>query len=288
MALGANAGNGRQTAHPFGLAPMTPSILVYTCVFGGYDRIFPPVRPEADIDYVIVTDDGKVAVPGWRTMVVDRTRFRSRKAPNRYFKMLAHRSDLAGYDISVYVDGNIRVISRTREFVDAFVRSGAALGSYRHPFRSSVAEEAARCLHQGKLHDRNALEAELAAYRKDGFPDEQGLMETGVVLKNHRHPSLDPAMDLWWDLFERHDSRDQIGLPYVLWKLDLPTLFIEPSYRIRNPYFGIYPHMGDGATTSRYAYVAARSFDNGAFSLAFRAWKLKWRIQRLFRRLKGH
>jgi hypothetical protein len=266
---------------------MTTKILVYTCVFGGYDRIFPPVHPDPGIDYVLVTDDPKLAVAGWRTLAIDKKRFRSPKAPNRYFKMLAHREELSGYDISIYVDGNIRVIGRTREFASAFVQSGAAFGSYRHPVRSSVAQEAQRCLQQRKLTDATKLDAELAAYREDGFPDDQGLMETGVVLKNHAHPALDPAMDLWWYLFERHDSRDQISLPYVQWKLGLPSLYIEPSYREPNAYFGIYPHVGAGAAASRYALLAARSFDSTLHSMAFRAWNLKWRMQRMVRRANG-
>ena len=96
---------------------MTTRILVYTCVFGGYDRVYPPVHRDPAIDYVLVTDDPAMSVAGWRTLAVDRERFGSEKAPNRHFKMLAHRNGLAGYDVSVYVDGNIRVIGRTAELM---------------------------------------------------------------------------------------------------------------------------------------------------------------------------
>ena len=40
-------------------------------MFGGYDRVFPPMVPEAGIDHVLVTDDSAMQVRGWRTLVID-------------------------------------------------------------------------------------------------------------------------------------------------------------------------------------------------------------------------
>ena len=263
---------------------MSLRILVYTCVFGGYDRIYPPVAPEPEIDYVLVTDDPTMQVGGWRTLAIDPGQFETAKAPNRYFKMLGHRRELSGYDVSIYVDGNIRVIGRLWELVDRFRDTGAAFASYRHPLRQSVQEEAACCLAGGKLKDAGRLQAELEEFRSEGFPDQQGLMETGVVLKNHHHPQLEAAMELWWGLFERYDSRDQIGLPYVQWKLGLPTWYIEPSYRLPNPHFGIYPHLGTGKAANLHAHVTARSYDSALHALVLRAWQAKWALQRSLRK----
>lgn len=266
---------------------MMPRILVYTCVFGGYDRVFPPVRRDPSIDYVLVTDDPGMEVPGWRTLAVDKARFKTAKAPNRYFKMLAHRQELGGYDVSVYVDGNIRVIGRTAELVAAFLASGAALGTCVHPARSSVGEEVERCLLQGKLGDVDRAALEIATYRAAGFDDRCGLRETGVVLKNHAHPALEPAMSLWWECFERYDSRDQISLPYVQWKLGLEIFDIEPGFRSKNPYFGIYPHARSGTAPARYAHCVARSFDDPLHAFLLKAWNGKWRLQRAWRRMTG-
>jgi hypothetical protein len=266
---------------------MTASIVVYTCVFGSYDRVFPPVRPEHGVDYVMLTDDAANSVAGWRTVVVDTTRFRSRKGPNRYFKMLAHRRELPRCDVSVYVDGNLRVLGGIRELAEAFLREGVAVGMCAHPLRSSVAEEAECCLARRKVQDERAVRAELAAYVADGFPDRAGLHETGVILKNHGHSALDPAMDLWWECFERYDTRDQLSFPYVRWKLGLATYEIKPSFRAGSRCFGIYPHFGDRSIRRGYAYCAARSFDSRLHALALAAWELKWQVQRRLRPRKG-
>jgi hypothetical protein len=116
-----------------------------------------------------------------------------------------------------------------------------------------------------------------------GFPDAQGLIEAGVLLKNHRHEGLAPAMRLWWQLFERYRSRDQFSLPFVVWKHELPCFFIEQSFRAPNPYFGLYPHQGAG--NQRYARVMARSYDSPAYRLVLKIWNAKWHVQRSLRGL---
>jgi hypothetical protein len=258
-------------------------LLAYTCVFGGYDRVFPPAHREPGIDYVIITDDPGLRVAGWRTEVVGTSTFRSAKAPNRHFKMVGHPA-LRDYDASVYVDGNIRIINGLVALAGSFLETGAAIGLYPHPSRHSVGQELLACLAAGKIGPADHVEEELAQYRADGFPDEAGLAETGVLVRNHAHPALEPAMALWWSLFERFDTRDQLSLPYVLWKTRLPTHWFPRPFRTKNPNFGIYPHLAAKGVSERYAYVAARSYDSALHLLTLRMWHAKWRVQRSFRK----
>lgn len=258
-------------------------ILVYTCVFNGYDLVLPPVRADTSVDYVVITEDATLDVSGWRTHVVDKAAFRTAKSPNRHYKMLAHHL-LKGYAASVYVDGNIRVLGPLSPLVERFLQSGKALGVYRHPLRTSVAEEVATCESVGKLKGSKSAHDEQAIYYADGFQDDVGLVETGVLLKNHSHSQLDSAMNLWWSLFERFDTRDQISLPYVLWKTGLPVDWQAQSFRDPNPYFGIYPHLGSKHVPARYTYVAARAYDSLIYRAILRLWHARWQLKR---RLRG-
>lgn len=255
--------------------------LVYTSVFRGYDKVFPPRILEDGLDYVIVTDDPELRVAGWKTMVVDPQRIRSQGA-NRYYKMLAHRV-LPGYDYSLYVDGNIRLLGRTSEVLSKFKASRAALGLYRHPSRSSVAEEIKACVAGLKIAASELAQEEFAAYVEDGFADDVGLVETGIVYKNHSHAALDSAMALWWSLYDRYGTRDQISLPYVQWKTRVPCVFQTGSFRDPNPFFGIYPHVGRGRSSSLYGYVSARSYDSVLYRAWLSAWRGKWAVQRWWR-----
>lgn len=257
-------------------------LLVYKAVFGPYDRVFPPVTPEAGVDYVIVTDDATTRVPGWRTHVVDPAPFGSPKAANLHYRALIHR-ELPGYNASLYSDGNIRLLGSMSRFMEPFLASGAALGVYPHPLRTTVADEIEACIAAGKT-DAARLRAEWDEYRGLGFPDDVGLIETTIMLRNHAAPDLDPAMALWNDLFQRHQTRDQISLPFVQWKVGFSRHDLHPSFRQPNPWFGLYPHRGARDVSPLYADLFARSYDSVAHRLALAAWN-GWRAAR--RGLKG-
>jgi hypothetical protein len=257
--------------------------LAYTCVFDGYDRIFPPVRKDPALDYVVVTDDQDLRVDGWQTLVVDPTRFESPRVANRHYKMLGHRY-FDQYAASVYVDGNIRMLGNASEPLSQLIDSNAALGLFKHPKRGSVAAEIAACVEHGKTTVSERNREELSDYRLDGFTDQQGLVEATVLLKNHRHLALDRAMSLWWTLFERYESRDQFSLPYVLWKTGVPYVWQARSFRDPNPYFGIYPHAGAKGVSPMFTYLSARSYDSNIHRWCLEAWHAKWWLQRRFRR----
>lgn len=257
-------------------------LLVYTCVVGGYDRVFPPVKAEPGVDYVIVSDDASIEVEGWRTVAVDASDHATARAHNRRFKMLGHEI-LSGYDFSIYVDGNIRILGPLSPLVARFIDSGAALGVYPHPTRSKVAEEVSACVAARKSAFPEKLEAEYAEYVADGFPDIGGLVEGGILLKNHAHPALGNAMRLWWSLFERSGSRDQISLPYVIWKTNLSCHYELLSFREANPYFGLYPHAKGKDVPPLYALLSARAYDSKIHRCLLDCWHAKWMLQRRLR-----
>ncbi|WP_456375030.1 glycosyltransferase domain-containing protein [Thiolapillus sp.] len=260
--------------------------LVYTCVFGGYDLIFPPAVVEAEIDYIIITDDPQLQVRGWRSKTVSTTEFANPQLANRYYKMLGHR-EFPGYDCSLYVDGNIRLLGKTSKLLRAFCSSGAVLGLFQHPHRKNIREESLACVTQGKIVRENNLHRELEYYAKDGFSDQGELVEAGVLLKNHLDPKLDEAMSLWWELYSRFATRDQISLPYVLWKTGAQVLYQGYSFRDANPWFGLYAHLGGKDIPRHYAWIQGRAYDSFFHRLLLDAWHLSWRIRRRFRGIKN-
>lgn len=259
-------------------------LLVYTCVFGRYDWVFPPIKHEKNIDHVIVTDDPEMRISGWKTVVVNSIHFHTPKIANLYYRALIHKL-LPGYDYSLYLDGNIRLLGITSDFFLEFISSGATLGLFRHPIRQSVHEEAATCLKLGKCNDPNMLTEELEYYKQQGFVDAAGLVETGIILKNYHKADLDECMQLWWQLFSKFGTRDQISLPYVLWKTDVKCMYHPYSFRDPNPYFGIYTHRGDKRAPKGYAYIEGRAYDSFFYRALLRVWQFSWVIRRKFRSL---
>lgn len=259
--------------------------LVYTAVFGDYDRVYPPVRPTPGLDHVIVTDNRDLRVPGWQTRWVDPADFATPALANRHFKMRVHQA-WPGYDASLYVDGNIRLLGQTPDLFGRFAASGATLRLYRHPQRTSVHEEVERCIFRGQVPDPGLARAELATYRGAGFADDQGLVEATILLRNHRAPDLAPAMDLWWELYAHHQTRDQISLPFVLWKTGVSRDYHGGSFRDPNPYFAMYPHARAKGVNPFYAHVSARSHDSLPHRVLLEGWHASWALRRRIRALR--
>ena len=169
--------------------------LIYTAIFGGYDIVYPPIAPEGDVDHIIFTDNPEVSVPGWRTVLVDMDPFPTKAAANRYYKTLIHRI-MPGYDASIYVDGNIRLLASVASLFNILQQSGAALAVWPHSGRQTVAEEVEDVILTGKVPEDRAR-AEYESYRNDGFPDAMPLAENTVMVRDHNAPALDTAMSFW-------------------------------------------------------------------------------------------
>jgi hypothetical protein len=265
------------------LTPEETKYVVYTCVFDDYDWVFPPLVREENLSYIIMTDDPRLRVSGWETRLVDSHPFRNAKTANLHYRALSHKY-LGDFDCSLYLDGNIRLIGKTSELFTEFRNSGLPLGLFRHPIRCSVKEEAESCLIAGKVFEPDLLQTELEYQARNGFPDNIGLVETTIILKNHRSDLLAEAMHLWWSNFEVFGTRDQIGLPYVIWKKKVPCRYHPFSFRDKNPYFGLYTHRKDNRAPKHFAYIEGRSFDSWFYFAVLRVWKFTWVLRRLLRK----
>jgi hypothetical protein len=235
--------------------------LVYTAVFGRHDIVYPPIEVDNDTDYLIITDNQNVSVYGWKTLFVDTKRFRTPKAANMFYRTLAHRY-IQGYNLSLYVDGNIRILSSVKPLFDELIGSQCAIMLHRHGDRSSVQEELCAVIEGRKVLSPVDAVSEVVNYFLDGFKDDVGLASTGVILKDHSKPQLDSAMQLWWSLFEKANTRDQLSLPYVIWKEKLDVCWIENDLRRESDYFAVFPHHYAKGVNSIYSILCARSHDS--------------------------
>ncbi len=258
-------------------------LLIYTSVFGHYDWVFPPVETAEDVNYILVTDNPETQVTGWQSLVVDSEKFESSRAASRYYKMLPQKA-FPNFDYSLYVDGNIRLLGDIKPVFNEFIASKACLGLFKHPLRTSVQEEVEACLKAAKLVRTDRLKKELSFYQQEDFPDNVGLFEAGVMLRNHRHPDINPSMNCWWSLYQQFGSRDQFSLPYVIWKTGVPCAYHPYSFRDPNPYFGIYTHRGDDRAPRHYAYVEGRAYDSLFYASLLKSWHIYWTIRRALRK----
>jgi Protein of unknown function (DUF616) len=224
---------------------LQPAIVFFTCVTGGYDAWRGLDQPSADADYVYFSDrlpPGRK--DGWEIRPIPEfARRRGPKAASRFVKMHPHLL-FPEHAASVYVDGN--VLPKTA--ASAYCRQIAArhaLSIYRHPVRDCVYDEALECERLGLIYVGRIAGA-LAGYRSAGYPAHAGLMESNVLIRQHHDAQLARLMALWWREYETGVTRDQLSLPYLLWREKFPLHCLgESDPRFHNRYFDFSPlHQG--------------------------------------------
>lgn len=230
-------------------SPSTKRATVVTATYGGYDaQLHGQVAQDLDVDWVCFTDDPHLEPPSpWRVELVDAT------SPEGVMAAFFHKAmpQVEGPDV-VWIDASMEVTSPkfVRHALDSR-RDGVA--AFAHPRRDCVYAEGLAVLgaeSQGGKYDAGRVTAQMAEYRKAGYPEGLGLFALGSMAWD-----TDIAGDLgaaWWAEQGRWRTIDQMAFPVVCWRLGItPGVFpapqIESRYGRHGRYLGnrwlrIHPH----------------------------------------------
>ncbi|QTE72670.1 DUF616 domain-containing protein [Clostridiales bacterium FE2011] len=200
-------------------------IAVYTAVFSSYDELQEPKFLPDNCDFYVFSDS--VTIPessAWKTKelpdsVQNEMRFFSPVEKNRYLKM---HPDLLfpEYDYSVYVDGNLMLYTDPTEYINRLSKYGISF--YTHYRRCCVYEEFRAVSAKHRMTEKQVQEVK--RFLLDvGMPAKYGLLECPVIARRHHQPECKKLMAEWWELFRRFPYRDQVLLPYVLYKNGIRT-----------------------------------------------------------------
>lgn len=200
---------------------ITKNIVVYTCVLGQYDLVRDPLIHDNSITYILYTDNvdyysSYLNVWSVRPFPNVIGEIKSITQMNRYIKM--HPYELfAEFDCAVYIDGNVRIVSDIRTIVGN-VECKTGLAFHRHRQRKCISKEVEVCklLNKGV---KEKLDEQVKHYLKDGYPDDFGMYEATVFCVDLHNSIGKNIFDFWWNEFIKSKSnRDQISLPYSVWK----------------------------------------------------------------------
>ena len=218
----------------------TPTKVVYTAVFGNYDHV-PAVNPEWDCDFVCFTDNPELVSQGWQVVMVQ-LNGESPAQANRRYKMLPHKY-LANYERSLYVDGNIRIMADPRPLFEKYLEK-SVIAIPKHQDRNCAYAEARLCIKGGRV-DKEIAEQQMARYSADGFPEKFGMTENGIIFRRHHDENVIAMMDSWWEEYCYGGRRDQLSLPYLIWKHKIDVLECTEGPRISAKFFEIELHAID-------------------------------------------
>lgn len=211
-------------------------IAVYTAIFGGKDT--PVSSPhEEGVDRLCFTDDHSVKSAHFEVI---RAAARDPVRSARHFKILP-QFHFPRYRNTIWVDGNIEFTTpRLKNLLDRFL-SDADLAVFRHPWRNCIYEEAEACIALNK-DDSRVIRLQVQRYREEGYPANNGLVASGVLLRRHGARALEEFSEAWWQEVSGNSARDQLSFNYVAWRLGFKYRIIDEDI-FANDWAVVKPHL---------------------------------------------
>lgn len=186
---------------------------IFTVCIGDYD--YPPSVPKQNNgwDYIVFTDNPDAQSMGW-TRVIEVEKTDRPDLVSRKYKWLSHKY-IPEYDMVFYHDANISV------------EKELPVKPFRviHHKRVNVNQEVRACIDQMHRWSKESLEEQWKHYMSEGYPDNNGLYLNGVFCRLHNDIENKLCEEVYANL-ERFTTRDQIAMPYAMWKL---------GYKVRPP-----------------------------------------------------
>ncbi len=222
-----------------------PKIAVYTCITGNYDKkILEPFIETENIDFYLFTDNIKQKSENWYIRPIPKTvdEEYNNILKNRYLKM--HPYELfKDYDYSIYIDGNVQVMSDLTEMTYA-VDEKIGIAMHKHQFRDCVYDEIEVCKIKNKGNYKE-MKRQVEKYSQEGFPKKFGMLEATIIITDLKNEMAKKFLNDWWiEFISTRSLRDQISLQYVVWKnnLKISDIGVLGNNLYRNPKFRINIH----------------------------------------------
>lgn len=222
-------------------------IVIYTAIFGGKDNLLEPTVIPPGCDFVCFSDRNLTSKT-WQMRVVEPPHADPMRAAKIY-KILPH-TFFPEYEYSIWVDANVLVRGDVVQLIERYLTK-ANIAFFDHDNLkadrcSSVYVEGEFLImraEKGKAKDDPELiRAQMNQYKKDGFPDTNGLIVGTEIVRRHTAPDVKKTMEDWWKEIETYSRRDQLSFNYVAWKNNLHFIYMDGD-AWNNEYFFRKPHV---------------------------------------------
>lgn len=207
--------------------------VIYTAIVGNYDAIRQPEYVDESCDYILFSNSTSESQLGiWKVQNIPYTN----NNPSKIARWVKTHPEilLSEYKASLWIDANIII---SDEYVSHRICElyslNTPIAGFKHAQRN--------CVYQEMFLLCNGFERESVIVkwgkklRKEKYPQNNGLCETGILYRNHNLSIIKEFNQLWWECIEKYSQRDQFSFNYCLWKkhIDL-TYFISSETTIYN------------------------------------------------------
>ncbi|MGI9535718.1 MAG: hypothetical protein ACR2PB_01510 [Desulfocapsaceae bacterium] len=192
--------------------------LLYTVVTGGYDQLneIPAGLTSSEgWDFICVTDNPKLSSETWEIKLAANDDGLDSVRLSRLYKIQNNLVDSA-YDISIYIDANIRIRGNLDCFLTQALPSDRNLGLLFHPFHCSLEQEVELCIRTGR-DDPELLEKQYASYTQiEKFGDPYPHINARLLIRRQGDQQIQHLMETWFSQLTLWSRRDQVSFNYSL------------------------------------------------------------------------
>lgn len=185
---------------------------VFTAIFGDYDVPRQPTTIIENIDYLMFSEDPKLSPPHPWKLVLCNPKQTSPLMNAKHIKIMAHKYLSPKYDVSLWIDGNMRLFCNPESLWSLDATYDIVL--LKHDDRDCLHTEAEACTKMN-LDEASALKRSSDLYLALDFNPPTGLYFGGFVGRRYTKTAI-RFNKLWWLGILNGTKRDQIHLPPAL------------------------------------------------------------------------
>jgi len=165
----------------------------------------------------------------------------------RQYKILPHLT-LEDYKYHFWLDGSIELLESPKKIVDKYLKDHV-ITALLHPDRSCIYKEGDACI-GWRLDDPYKINKQMQFMKHEGYPENNGLCETGVIIRENTKEIKD-FNKYWWSMVSTYSLRDQLSFNYCLWKHNIKHNLFEgltnvqltsPSESVQTKLFKLHNH----------------------------------------------
>ena len=212
------------------------NLVIYSAIFGKYDTIH---EPTCKVPYrMVLFTDMDITSNTWEVVKVPSIYEDATRSARKY-KILPHRY-FKDTKYSIWIDGNFNIINENisdlLKYVDGVNKFAACDHIHCYDKRDCIYDEFNIIMHFGGLNNNYKdnpilMKNQIGRYAQEGYPAHNGLISSGILVREHNDPICKSTMEMWWNELKFGSKRDQLSFNYVAWKNKMPFNYMPMDVR---------------------------------------------------------
>jgi hypothetical protein len=184
---------------------------VYTVLIGKYENLNEqPLAINSEIEFFCLTDDVNLRSDTWKIRHVDPIFIRDPIRSQRDIKIRPHFY-LRDFESSLYIDNTVIIKEKPEKFIELLFDAPDGIVIPPHSFRDTLMDEFIEVARLG-LDENSRIFEQFNHYLLD---DPEAFDErpwwSGLMVRNHNHPKMIQAAEIWSNHVMRYSRRDQLS-----------------------------------------------------------------------------